>query len=62
MQQQEQGTQPLTEEGADSAAGALGRDEDDIDVLGHLDAGLVLEDRGETVGEVQGLRQVSPCS
>lgn len=46
----------LLEERADSAARALGGDEDDINVSGDLDVSAVLEDRGETVGEVEGLR------
>lgn len=48
-------TTALTEEGADCAAGALGGDEDDIDVGGNLDLGEVLEDGRETVGEVESL-------
>lgn len=46
----------LLEERADGAARALGGDEDDINVSGDLDVSAVLEDRGETVGEVEGLR------
>jgi hypothetical protein len=49
-------TAALTEEGADGAAGALGGDEDDVDVGGDLDLGEVLEDGREAVGEVEGLR------
>ena len=45
----------LTEEGADGTAGALGGDEDDVNVGGDLDLGEILEDGGETVGEVEGL-------
>lgn len=37
-------TAALTEESADSAAGALGGNEDDVDVGGNLDLGEVLED------------------
>jgi hypothetical protein len=48
----------LTEEGADGTAGALGGNEDDINVGGDFDLGEVLEDRGETVGEVESLSQV----
>jgi hypothetical protein len=48
-------TAALLEEGADGAAGALGCDEDDIDVLGGLDLGVLLEDDGESVGEVESL-------
>jgi hypothetical protein len=48
-------TTPLTEEGTDGAARALGGNEDDIDIGGNIDLGLVLEDGGETVGEVEGL-------
>lgn len=51
----------LAEEGAHGAAGALGGDEDDVDVLGDLDLGEVLEDGGETVGEVKSLGIVSIC-
>lgn len=50
-------TAALTEERADGAAGALGGDEDDVDVGGDLDLGEVLEDGGEAVGEVEGLLQ-----
>jgi hypothetical protein len=42
-------TAALTEESADGAAGALGSDEDDVDVGGDVDLGEVLEDGGETV-------------
>lgn len=52
-------TTALAEESADSAAGALGRNEDDVNVGGNFDLGEVLEDGGETVGEVEGLREVS---
>jgi hypothetical protein len=45
----------LLEEGADSAAGALGGDEDDVNVGGNLDLGEVLEDGREAVGEVESL-------
>jgi hypothetical protein len=48
----------LTEEGADGTAGALGGNEDDVNVGGDFDLGEVLEDRGETVGEVESLSQV----
>lgn len=50
-------TAAFTEEGAHSAAGALGGHEDDVDVGGHLDFGKVFEDRGEAVGEVEGLER-----
>jgi hypothetical protein len=52
-------TTALTEEGADGSAGTLGGYEDDVDVGGDLDLGKVLENRGETVGEVEGLFQVN---
>lgn len=52
-------TTALTEEGSDGTAGSLGGNEDDIDVGGNIDLGNVLEDRGETVGEVQSLPIVS---
>jgi hypothetical protein len=45
----------LAEQGADSAARALGCDKDDIDVAWDFDLGLVLEDWGEAVGEVESL-------
>lgn len=48
-------TTALTEERADGTAGTLGGDEDDINVGGNIDLGNVLEDGGETVGEVEGL-------
>lgn len=51
----------LTEEGAHSSARALGRAEDDVNVLGHVHLGEVLEDGREAVGEVQGLQRGSPC-
>jgi hypothetical protein len=56
-------TTALTEESADSAARALGGDEDDVDVGGNLDLGEVLEDGGEAVGEVESLTQLvcRPC-
>ncbi len=46
-------TSALAEERADSAAAALGCDEDHVDVGGDLNAGLRLEDRREAVGEVE---------
>lgn len=52
-------TTALTEEGADGAAGALGGNEDDVNVRGDLDLGEVLEDGGEAVGEVESLISVS---
>lgn len=48
-------TTALLEESADGTAGTLGGNEDDIDVSGDLNLGLVFEDGGETVGEVEGL-------
>ena len=48
-------TTALTEKSADGTAGALGGNEDDINVLGNLDLGEVLEDGGEAVGEVKSL-------
>lgn len=48
-------TTAFAEEGADGAAGTLGSDEDDVDVGGDVDLGEVLEDGGETVGEVESL-------
>ena len=51
----------LAEEGADSAAGALGGDEDDVDVSGDFDLGEVLEDRGEAVREVKSLSWSATC-
>lgn len=52
-------TSAFTEKGADGSAGALGSNEDDINVLRHVDLGQVLEDRGEAVGEVESLLEVS---
>ena len=43
------------EERADCAAGAFGRDEDDVHVGGDVHFGEVFEDGGEAVGEVEGL-------
>jgi hypothetical protein len=54
-------TAALAEESADGAAGALGRNEDDIDVGGDFDLGEVLEDGGETVGEVESLFSSVAC-
>jgi hypothetical protein len=51
-------TTALTEEGSDGSARTLGGAEDDVDVGGDLDLGEVLEDGGETVGEVEGLLQM----
>ena len=48
-------TTALLEESADGTAGTLGGTEDDIDVRGDLDLGLVLEDGRETVREVESL-------
>jgi hypothetical protein len=52
-------TTALLEESADGTAGTLGGTEDDIDVSGDLDLGLVLEDGGETVREVESLEKRS---
>jgi hypothetical protein len=52
-------TTALTEEGADGTAGTLGGNEDDVNVGGDFDLGEVLEDGGETVGEVESLFRVS---
>ena len=48
-------TTALTEERADGTAGALGGDENDINILRDVDVGQVLENGGESVGEVKGL-------
>lgn len=48
-------TTTLTEERADGTARALGSDENDVDVLGDLNLGEILEDGGETVREVESL-------
>jgi hypothetical protein len=48
-------TTALTEERSDSAAGALGSNENDVNVGGDFDLGEVLEDGRETVGEVKSL-------
>jgi len=47
----------FTEKGADGSAGALGGNENDIDVGRHIDFSQVLEDRGEAMGEVKGLSE-----
>lgn len=52
-------TTALLEERAHGAARALGGDEDDVNVGGDLDVSAVLEDGGETVGEVESLQYVS---
>lgn len=46
----------FAEERSHGAAGAFGRDEDDVDVGGDVDFGEVFEDGGEAVGEVERLR------
>lgn len=51
-------TAALTEESADGAAGALGGNEDDVDIGGDFDLGEVLEDGGETVREVESLKDI----
>ena len=51
-------TTALTEERADGTAGALGGNEDDVDVGGGLNLGALLEDGRETVGEVEGLGKI----
>jgi hypothetical protein len=48
-------TTALTEEGSDSSARSLRGNKDDIDIGWDLNLGKVLEDRGETVGEVESL-------
>ena len=48
-------TTSLTKKRSHGTAGALWSNENDIDVLWHLNASSVLEDGGETVGEVKGL-------
>jgi hypothetical protein len=49
-------TTSLPEESSDSSARALGSDEDDIDIGRNIDLGLVLEDGGEAMGEVESLQ------
>lgn len=49
-------TTSLAEESSNSSARALGGNEDDIDIGGNIDLGLILEDRGETVREVESLK------
>jgi hypothetical protein len=46
----------LTEKSSNSSARTLGSNEDDIDISWDIDFGLVLENGGETVGEVEGLQ------
>jgi len=48
-------TTAVLEESSDSSSGSLGGNEDDIDIGGNINLGLLLEDWGETVGEVEGL-------
>ena len=48
-------TTTLLEESADSSARALGGNEDDINISGRNDLGVLLVDNGETVREVEGL-------
>jgi hypothetical protein len=52
-------TTALLEKGADGTAGTLWCDEDDINIGWDLDLGELLEDWGETVGEVESLRMLS---
>lgn len=47
----------FTEETSDGSARALGCDENDIDVGGDINLGQVLENGGETVGEVESLNK-----
>lgn len=54
-------TTALTEQRADSTAGTLGGNQDNVNVLGDLDLGQLLEDGGETVREVQGLLRLAGC-
>jgi hypothetical protein len=55
-------TAALAEERADGAAGALGRAQNNVNVLGDLDLGEVLEDGGEAVREVESLVKKSQLS
>lgn len=48
-------TTAVLEESSDSSARSLWCNEDDIDVGRNINLGLVLENWGETVGEVKGL-------
>jgi hypothetical protein len=48
-------TTALLEESADGASGSLGGDEDDIDVLGRDDTGVLLVDDRESVSKVKSL-------
>lgn len=48
-------TTSLTEESSDGTPRSLGCNENDIDIRGNIDFGLVLEDWGETMGEVKSL-------
>jgi hypothetical protein len=43
------------EEGTNGTSGSLGGDKDNVNVGGDVDLGQLLEDRGESVGEVEGL-------
>ena len=45
-------TAAFFEKRSNGAAGAFGSHQDDVDVVGHIDLGLVLEHGGETVREV----------
>ena len=45
----------LTEKSSDGSARSLGSDENDIDVGWDINLGLVLENWGETMGEVESL-------
>jgi hypothetical protein len=51
-------TTSLAEESSDGTARAFGGDKNDINVLGDIDLGSVLEDWGETVREVKGLEKL----
>ena len=48
-------TPSLTEEGPHGTAATFRGNEDDVDVGRNVDAGLRFEDRGEAVGEIEGL-------
>jgi len=49
-------TTSLTEKSSDRATRSLGSNEDDIDIGRNIDLGLILEDWGETVREVESLQ------
>ena len=54
-------TSTFAEESSHSSTGTFRCNENDIDVFWHIDFGEILEDRRETMGEVESLVELSEC-